>query len=133
MHEGVCGAHQAERKVRWLIHRHGYFWPLILKDCIAYIKGCQQCQRHRSIQRVPADDLYFMVKLWPFKGWAINLIGKIYPASSKGHSFMIVATYYFIKWMETIPMKKVEQKDVISFIKEHIIHRFGIPQTITTD
>ena len=30
-------------------------------------------------------------------------------------------------------MKKVEQKDVISFIKEHIIHRFGIPQTITID
>ena len=30
-------------------------------------------------------------------------------------------------------MKKVEQKDVNSFIKEHIIHRFRIPQTITTD
>ena len=30
-------------------------------------------------------------------------------------------------------MKKVEQKDVISFIKEHIIHRFGILQTITID
>jgi transposase InsO family protein len=24
-------------------------------------------------------------------------------------------------------------KDVINFIKEHVIHRFGIPQTITTD
>ena len=24
-------------------------------------------------------------------------------------------------------------EDVISFVKEHIIHRFGIPQTITTD
>ena len=31
------------------------------------------------------------------------------------------------------PIKKVEQNDVISFIKEHIIHRFGIPQTITMD
>ena len=30
-------------------------------------------------------------------------------------------------------MKKVEQKDVIQFIKEHIIHRFGIPRSITTD
>ena len=29
-------------------------------------------------------------------------------------------------------MKKVEQKEVIQFIKEHIIHRFGIPQSITT-
>ena len=46
---------------------------------------------------------------------------------------MIVATDYFTKWVKAIPMKKVEQKDVISFIKEHIIHRFGIPQTIITD
>ena len=30
-------------------------------------------------------------------------------------------------------MRSVVSKDVISFVKEHIIHRFGIPQTITTD
>jgi hypothetical protein len=30
-------------------------------------------------------------------------------------------------------MKTVTSKDVINFIKEHVIHRFGIPQTITTD
>jgi hypothetical protein len=30
-------------------------------------------------------------------------------------------------------MKLVTSRDVINFIKEHVIHRFGIPQTITTD
>ena len=30
-------------------------------------------------------------------------------------------------------MKKVEHKDMIQFIKEQIINRFGIPQSITTD
>ena len=30
-------------------------------------------------------------------------------------------------------MRSVPSKDVISFVEEHIIHRFGIPQTITTD
>ena len=43
IHEGVCAAYQAERKIRWLIHKHSYFWPLILKDYITYAKGCQQC------------------------------------------------------------------------------------------
>src|SRR4051812_15090043 len=28
---------------------------------------------------------------------------------------------------------QMASKDVISFLKEHVIHRFGIPQTITTD
>jgi transposase InsO family protein len=40
---------------------------------------------------------------------------------------------YFTKWVETIPMKSVTSKDVINFIKEHVIHRFRISQTITTD
>ena len=63
----------------------------------------------------------------------MDLIGKIYLAPSKGHKFILVATDYFTKWVEAIPLKKAEQKDVIQFIKEHIIHRFGIPQSITTD
>ena len=44
-----------------------------------------------------------------------------------------MATDYFTKWVEAAHMKKVEQQDVINFIKGQIIHRFGIPQTITTD
>ncbi|XP_070681725.1 uncharacterized protein [Malus domestica] len=27
VHEGVCGAHQAGTKMRWLLRRYGYFWP----------------------------------------------------------------------------------------------------------
>jgi transposase InsO family protein len=30
-------------------------------------------------------------------------------------------------------MKSVTSRNVINFVKEHVIHRFGIPQTITTD
>ena len=62
----------------------------------------------------------------------MDLVGKIYLASSKGH-FILVATDYFTKWVEEVPLKKAEHKDVIQFIKEHIIHRFGIPQSIITN
>jgi hypothetical protein len=40
---------------------------------------------------------------------------------------------YFTKWVEAVPMKSVTSRDVISFFKEHVIHRFRIHQTITTD
>ena len=50
-----------------------------------------------------------------------------------GHNFILVATDYFTKWVEAIPLKKAEKKDVIQFIKEQIIHKFGIPQSITID
>ncbi|XP_055961838.1 uncharacterized protein LOC126681523 [Mercurialis annua] len=132
-HEGVCGAHQSGVKMRWLIRRHGYFWPSILKDCMTFAKGCQSCQRYGNIQRLPAAELKSVIKPWPFRGWAIDLIGKIYPPSSKNHSFIIVATDYFTKWVVAKPLVKAEQKDVIKFIKEEIIHQFGIPQSVTTD
>jgi len=45
----------------------------------------------------------------------------------------LVATDYFTKWVEAIPLKKVTSANMIDFVKEHIIYRFGIPQTITTD
>jgi len=44
-----------------------------------------------------------------------------------------VATNYFTKWVEAVPLKIVTLANMIEFVKEHIIYRFGIPQTITTD
>ncbi|CAL2229074.1 unnamed protein product [Prunus armeniaca] len=96
-HEGICGAHQGGRKMCWLIRRYGYFWPTMMKDCIEYSKGCEACQRHGPIQQAPSVPMNPVVQPWPFRGWAMDLIGKIYPASSKQHCFVIVATDYFTK------------------------------------
>jgi hypothetical protein len=46
---------------------------------------------------------------------------------------VIVATDYFTKWTEAIPLKNMTHKGVNGFITEHIIHWFGTPQTLTTD
>jgi transposase InsO family protein len=46
---------------------------------------------------------------------------------------VLVTTDYFTKWTETVPLKNMTHREVIHFISEHIIHRFGIPQTLTTD
>ena len=51
----------------------------------------------------------------------------------KGHRFVLVATDYFTKWSEAVPLRNMTQKEVIQFITEHIVHRFGIPQALTTD
>ena len=105
----------------------------MLEDCFKYYKGCQACQRFGKIQMVPASVMNPIIKPWPFRGWAMDMIGQINPPSSKGHQWVLVVTDYFTKWVEAVPMRSVASRDVISFVKEHIIHRFGIPQTITTD
>lgn len=133
VHEGLCGAHQSGRRMAWLIKRYGYFWPTLVQDCIAHAKHCQECQRHGPIQRVPATPMQVIVKPWPFRLWAMDVIGMIYPPSSRGHRYILVATDYFTKWVEAVPLKDVDQVGVIKFLNEHILHRFGIPESIVSD
>jgi transposase InsO family protein len=82
---------------------------------------------------VPTSVMNPIIKPWPFRGWGVDMISKINPPSSKGHQYIVTITDYFTKLVEAIPMKLVTSKDVVNFIKGHVIHRFGIPQTITTD
>jgi len=119
--------------MKWMIRRTSYFWPTMLEDCFEYYKGCQNFQRFSNIQRAPASTMNPIIKSWSFRGWGIDLIGHIHPPSSKGHKFVLLATNYFTKWVEAIPLKMVTSGNMIDFVKEHIIYRFGIPQTITTD
>ena len=87
----------------------------MLEDFFKYYKGCQACQRFGKIQMVPASVMNPIIKPWPFRGWAMDMIGQINPPSSKGHQWVLAVTNYLTKWVEAVPM------------------RFGTPQTITTD
>ena len=133
IHEGICGAYQSGIKMRWLIHRYGYFWPSVLKDCIEYAQGCEPYQRHGPIPRILAAELSSIIRPWPFRGWVVDLIGKVRPNSRKKNSFVMVATNYFTKWVKAKAYKDVNEHDVIQFYKDMIIHRFGLPETITVD
>jgi hypothetical protein len=105
----------------------------MMANCFRYYKGCEECQRFGNTQLVPAGMLHPIIKPWPFRGLGLDFIGQIHPPSSKGHHFVLVATNYFTKWTEKVPLKNMTHKEVIEFITEQIIHRFGIPQTLTTD
>jgi hypothetical protein len=103
VHEGTCGTHQSAHKMKWLIRPSGYYWPTMFEDCFKYYKGYQACQKFGKIQMVPASVMNHIVKPWPFRGWGMDMIGKINPPSSKGHQFILAITYYFTKWVEQFP------------------------------
>jgi hypothetical protein len=105
----------------------------MIANCFKYYKGCQVCKKFGDLQLVPAAELHTIIKPWLFRGWGLDFIGEINPSSSKGHQFVLVANDYFTKWTEVVPLKNMIHEEVIEFITEHIIHRFIIPQTLTTD
>jgi hypothetical protein len=105
----------------------------MIEDCFEYYRGCEACQKFGKVQIVPTSVLHPIIKLWPFKGWGLDFVGEVHPASTKGHRFVLVATDYFRKWVEVVPLKNMTHRELVNFMLEHIVYQFGVPQTLTTD
>ncbi|GMP96894.1 hypothetical protein CsSME_00045332 [Camellia sinensis var. sinensis] len=129
-------AHEIEhqggaRLFEQLIHL-GYYWPTMESDASHHVKRCQTCQKHGNLIHAPAVDLHSIRTPWPFHTWAFDLIGPI-STSSKGYKWILAATELSTKWVEAIPLKNATGPAVANFIKENIICRFGVPNTILSD
>ena len=66
----------------------------------------------------------------PFKQWGLNVVGEINPNYSKLHKYILTTTYYFIEWIEAIPLKTMNENEVIHFLQPNIVTRFGVPSSL---
>ena len=55
------------------------------------------------------------------------------PTSAGGHGYIIVAVDYFTKWAEAMPTYVKDGNTSTLFLLNHVIARFGFPQSIVTD
>jgi hypothetical protein len=110
VHEGIYGTHHSTHKMKWLLRRVEFYWPTMLNDCFRYYKGCELCQKFGDVQLAPAAMLHPIIKPWLFHGWALDFVGQIHLASSKGYGFVLVATDYFTKWTEVVPLKNMAHR-----------------------
>ncbi|XP_057803303.1 uncharacterized protein LOC131018607 [Salvia miltiorrhiza] len=51
----------------------------------------------------------------------------------RGHLYILVATDYFSKWAEAVPLREVKKETIVNFIKTNIIYRYGVPRYVITD
>nr|XP_043627928.1 uncharacterized protein LOC122599476 [Erigeron canadensis] len=56
-----------------------------------------------------------------------------FPTAPGRLKFLVVAIDYFTKWVEAKPLATISGKHMEKFVWEHIITRFGIPETIISD
>ena len=63
----------------------------------------------------------------------MDFIGEINPSSSRKHKWILTATDFFTKWVESIPTRNAIDNVIISFIQENIFSRFGCPKKLLTD
>nr|XP_028952597.1 uncharacterized protein LOC114822428 [Malus domestica] len=59
----------------------------------------------------------------------MDFVGQIHSASSKGHTFIIVATNDFTKWVDASAVKNITSATVKKFIETKILHRFRVSES----
>uniref|UniRef100_A0A2N9GIA0 Integrase zinc-binding domain-containing protein n=1 Tax=Fagus sylvatica TaxID=28930 RepID=A0A2N9GIA0_FAGSY len=129
-HSGECGEHQGKKRLYQLLLTLGYYWPTMKKDTADFVKSCHTCQLQANLIHTHPTSLQNMATPWPFHTWGLDLIGPINPASG-GYIWILVATEYFSKWVEAIPLRKATGAAVANFIREHIITSTADPRLIT--
>eukprot|EP00253_Pinus_taeda_P006940 PITA_06940 len=124
LHDGPLGGHYAGDATAHKILRAGYYWPTLFKDSHSYVRKCQTCQITAGRQRKPSVPLQPVNIDQPFSQWGLDIIGEIVPHSSKQHRYILMATDYFTKWVEVVPLKIANSENIIEFIDQFIITRF---------
>jgi hypothetical protein len=51
----------------------------------------------------------------------------------KGHRYVLMAMDYFTKWVEAVPLKRMTHCEVVNFVQEHLVYRFGILHILMMD
>jgi hypothetical protein len=131
IHEGECGHHAAARSLIAKAFCHGFYWPTAKADADRIMELCQGCQIFSKQTHMPATTLHTIPITWPFAVWGLDMVGLLKIAPS-GFTHLLVAVDKFTKWVEAKPIRKLDGKTALKFIKD-IVVRFGIPQSIITD
>ncbi|GJX05551.1 reverse transcriptase domain-containing protein [Tanacetum coccineum] len=98
----------------------------------AEVDKCDSCQIHAPIPRLPKTFMTSIMAPWPFYQWGMDILGPLTPARG-GAKFVVVAIDYFTKWVEAKPLVKITGKEIIRFVMDNIICRYGLPRIIVTD
>ncbi|RDY12009.1 Retrovirus-related Pol polyprotein, partial [Mucuna pruriens] len=102
-------------------------------DCYQHVKKCMKCHTYVDHINVAPSTLHNLTSPWPFSMWGLDAIGPIEPKASNGHRFILVAIYYFTKWVKVVLYSNVTHSVVARFIKRDIICYYGLPAHIIID
>uniref|UniRef100_A0A2N9HYI3 Integrase catalytic domain-containing protein n=1 Tax=Fagus sylvatica TaxID=28930 RepID=A0A2N9HYI3_FAGSY len=134
-HSGECGEHQGKKRLYQLLLTLGYYWPTMKKDTADFVKSCHTCQLQANLIHTHPTSLQNMATPWPFHTWGLDLIGPINPASG-GYIWILVATEYFSKWVEAIPLRKATgaavQTSSASILSREVLEHYRIKHRRST-
>lgn len=108
------------------------FWiPVLEKIVLRHIAKCNVCQRFAKANKFYSPN-YSVRSYDIFKHWGVDTVGP-FSEDAEGNKYAIVAVDYLTRWPEVIPTKSATASEAAHFLYNHIICRYGIPESIQSD
>ena len=130
-HSSMCGGHFAAHKTADKILQSGFYWPSIFKDAHHFYTECLKCQAAINISKRDEMQMRPILEVEIFDLWGIGFMGPFLP--SDGKEYILVVVDYVSKWVEAIPTKTNNHREVLRFVTRYIFARYGCPRAIVSN
>ncbi|RVW23717.1 hypothetical protein CK203_100799 [Vitis vinifera] len=117
--------------------QHGSTVVLDIMRSMSYLPGMGLGRRQHGPSEfiaIPDHDVPFGLGFIPTEADYLYMarLRKERPLT-RGHEFILVAIDYFTKWVEAASYARLTSSGVASFIRSHIICRYGVPHELISD
>ena len=110
-HSSTCGGHFPARKTADKILQSGFYWPSIFKDAQRFYTECLQCQAMINISKQDEMRMRPILEVEIFDLWGIDFMGPFPPFDGK--EYILVAVDFVSKWVEAIPTRTNNHREVL--------------------
>ncbi|XP_006812686.1 uncharacterized protein LOC100374860 [Saccoglossus kowalevskii] len=131
-HDSILAGHLGTQKTINKIFTQ-FYWPAMHEQIKRYCRSCDICQRtipKGKIGKVPLGTMPLIDV--PFKRVAMDLVGPIKPATTKGHQYILTVVDYATRYPEATPLKRIST-EVVAEALFTIYCRVGFPEQVLTD
>jgi Integrase zinc binding domain/Integrase core domain len=112
--------------------RQMFFWKGLKNDVRLYVKSCHVCACTKQLNTRPENPMNSWKPHQPWEVISIDLIGP-YPCTSRGKSYILVATDCFSRWAEVYTLGTASTKNIVEILEHEFFSRFGYPRVCLSD
>jgi hypothetical protein len=137
-HDDPLSGHFGQRKTIALVKRN-YYWPTLKEDVKKYVKGCDMCQRVKTIRQQKAGELQTLpLPSKPFELISMDFITDLPPSIDKTtdvvYDSLLVIVDRYTKVAKYIPcLKTIKAEELADLFIKYWIKDHGIPAGIISD